>query len=99
MPDPAPAPAPASTPLSGAQLVASLRSKVCPACGRAKAAMNTLCVACYGRLSPTQRVDLYDDLGDGYAEAVAAALARLGVTAPRLPPPLLPAPAPRSASG
>lgn len=72
--------------LSDAQLVASLRATLCPACGGSKKSRHTVCGRCYGRLSPTQRLALYDELGGGYAEAVEAALDRLGVVTPHLPP-------------
>jgi hypothetical protein len=61
------------------QLVASLRDNVCPACGKRKALLQTLCRADYYRLSPTQRHSLYDRLGAGYREAVAAAISTIGL--------------------
>lgn len=73
------------TPLSDRQIVASLRSAVCPACGRVKKTAQSLCYSCYQRLSPAQRVALYDDLGNGYDDAIEAAFDRLGVVTPHLP--------------
>jgi hypothetical protein len=67
-------------------LIASLLSTTCPACGQPKRRRNTLCVSCYRRLPPLMQRNLYHRLGAGYAEAVAAAFARLGVETFTPPP-------------
>lgn len=59
-------------------LVASLASKTCPACGGAKNPRHTFCSRDYYVLPPDLRTRLYNRVGDGYAEAVSAALVRLG---------------------
>jgi len=56
------------------QLFASLKSTTCPACGRFKKPMQTLCASDYRRLSKQLKKDLYKRLGEGYEEAVHAAL-------------------------
>ena len=60
-----------------ADLIRSLESETCPACGDAKRRAQTLCYRCYKRLPRRMQHDLYRLLGDGYEEAVAAALAHL----------------------
>ncbi len=67
------------------QLVASLRSTVCPCCGGRKKEGHTLCGVDYGRLSPRLRVRLYDELGRGYEEAVTEAFEFLRVEFPTWP--------------
>jgi hypothetical protein len=62
------------------QLITSLRSEICPACGDLKKRRQTLCRPCYRRLPPKLRADLYDPLGGGYEEAVTAAMAALRAT-------------------
>lgn len=52
------------------QLVASLRSEVCPMCGGAKASGHTLCRREYRALPHGMKMALYDRLGAGYEEAV-----------------------------
>lgn len=68
-------------------LVESLRSTVCPACGRTKKTRQTLCLSDYRRLPHGQRVALYDLLGDGYREAIGAAFVTLKVSEFRTPEP------------
>lgn len=68
-----------------ATLAESLRSKTCPACGGEKKAGQTLCRADYNRLTSSQRLALYDELGAGYAEAVDAAMSELKVECPAWP--------------
>lgn len=58
-------------------LVWSLRSNLCPACKGLKRAHNTLCPPCYRSLPYGLRNALYDRLGQGYREAIQAALAHL----------------------
>jgi predicted amidophosphoribosyltransferase len=67
------------------ELVRSLNSTLCPSCGRAKKASKTLCGGCYFTLPQDLRDALYCRLGEGYEEAVDAALLRLGVRTPHLP--------------
>lgn len=63
-------------------LIESLRSDLCPACGNPKKPAQTLCKGCYFKLPAKLRSGLYDRVGDGYEEAFAAAMTKLGVTAP-----------------
>lgn len=58
-------------------LVRELASTTCR-CGRRKRARMTLCGRCYHALPPPLRAALYRPIGDGYEEAVAAAVAHLG---------------------
>lgn len=67
------------------QLIDSLCSNLCPACGRGKNARMTLCGGCYHGLPRELQKALYNRLGEGYSEAVDQALRMLGVTTPRLP--------------
>jgi hypothetical protein len=62
------------------QLVESLRRTVCPMCGDVKKAFQTLCVGDYRELPHGRKMALYDRLGEGYEEAVAAAFKARGVT-------------------
>lgn len=66
-------------------LLASLRSTLCPCCGGGKSERRTLCGTCYYVLPKRERTALYNLLGDGYAEAVEAALKLLGVSDPHWP--------------
>lgn len=59
------------------QLIQSLNSSTCPACARKKKRTQTLCGGCYRMLPPAERNDLYNLVGNGYEEAVAAAMKRL----------------------
>lgn len=63
---------------SDLDLVRSLRSTVCPACGGPKQPRQTFCRQDYFALSKHRRQSLYDPLGSGYAEAVVAAMGLLG---------------------
>jgi hypothetical protein len=56
------------------ELVISLGSKVCPACGGGKKRAHTFCGPDYYKLDTQTRKDLYRRLGSGYREAIAAAL-------------------------
>ena len=67
------------------QLIASLRCATCPACGRRKKERQSFCRECYFDLSRPQREALYDGVGDGYEEAMQAALEALDVDVAVLP--------------
>lgn len=67
-------------------LVTSLRSDLCPACGGTKKPAQTLCRLCYIALPRRKRLALYDRLGEGYQEAVTAALDELGKAEFIVPP-------------
>lgn len=67
-------------------LVESLRSGLCPACLEPKKAGHTFCRLCYIALPARARYRLYDRLGQGYREAVIAAMELLGKTVFTLPP-------------
>lgn len=60
------------------ELIQSLRSTTCPTCGGTKKSRKTLCYGCYKRLPGTTKAALYDLLGEGYEQAVAAAMKHLG---------------------
>ena len=67
--------------------IASLRSKVCPACGKAKKARQSLCYPCYKRLPRERQSDLYKGVGEGYEQALDWALTLLGTTVPYMADP------------
>lgn len=69
------------------QLLLSLASAICPACGKTKRAKQTLCQPCFHRLPGAERARLYDGLGAGYERAVAIALEMLGARQLILPKP------------
>lgn len=60
-------------------LLKSLRSELCPACGRDKKALRTFCGGCYHQLPRPIAKDLYKRFKSGYEEAVGVALQTLGV--------------------
>jgi hypothetical protein len=64
--------------ISDRDLVKSLQSVVCPACGGKKKRGHTFCGRDYFRLTHDMREALYNRLGHGYAEAVADAMEHLG---------------------
>ena len=64
--------------ISERELVTSLASNKCPACGRHKRERQTFCGADYFRLPKEMQRSLYNGLDAGYAEAVSAAMHRLG---------------------
>ena len=66
--------------VSRGQLIDSLRSDRCPACGGTKKPGQTFCRADYRRLTAAEKHRLHDPVGNGYEEAVAAALVRQGVS-------------------
>jgi hypothetical protein len=70
--------------LTNKQLLESLKSNVCLACGQTKRAKQTLCGHCFFCLPVQERAALYDLLGSGYAEAVDDALNYLRVETPHL---------------
>jgi hypothetical protein len=59
-------------------LVRELAGTTCR-CGRAKKARMTLCAHCYHLLPPPLRSALYRRIGEGYEEAVEAAVTALGL--------------------
>lgn len=67
------------------QLVRSLRSARCPACGGPKDAGKTFCGLDYFNLTQATRKSLYRLIGDGYREAVLCAMAQLKSTMMILP--------------
>lgn len=67
------------------QLVRSLHSMVCPACGRRKKYGHTLCGRDYRALPPLMRTALYLRIGAGYERAITEAMDRLGATTFILP--------------
>jgi len=71
--------------LEAKDLVHSLSSSRCPACGGGKQPRNTFCGACYYRLPARQRPSVYRRLGNGYEEAVGLAMATLKKTEFLLP--------------
>lgn len=66
-------------------LMRSLMSTICPACGNVKATRQTLCRKDYYALPPANRKALYQRVGEGYEEAVALAFDVLKVGTPHLP--------------
>ena len=68
-----------------AQLIESLGSTVCPACGGPKNRGHTFCSRDYFTLTKQGRTALYQRVGDGYEEAFSAALKKLGVDRPFWP--------------
>jgi hypothetical protein len=65
--------------VDSAALLRELASKKCR-CGGFKTPRQTWCSACYYKLSPPQRRALYQQIGEGYEEAYAAAAKSLGFT-------------------
>jgi tRNA(Ile2) C34 agmatinyltransferase TiaS len=61
-------------------LIASLRSTICPACGGAKKVKQTFCQYCYFDLPNAIRAHLYRLIGRGYEEALAEAMQHLTKT-------------------
>lgn len=66
-------------------LVRSLKSNLCPACGRGKSLDRSLCFSCYTSLPSVSRTFLYRMIGRGYEEAMLQALSELGVRKPHWP--------------
>ncbi len=62
---------------STADLIRSLRSGICPACGAGKKRRNTFCGDCYYKLDRPLQAALYKPVGGGYETAVNTALRKL----------------------
>lgn len=56
----------------------SLRGKTCPACGGFKRENNSLCSVCYHHCPAHIKRALYRKVGEGYEEAIDAAISSLG---------------------
>lgn len=56
------------------EYVESLASATCPCCKASKKDGHTFCNRCYWRLPRDHQVAIYRRLGDGYIEAVDAAM-------------------------
>jgi hypothetical protein len=65
------------TDVTDRELCTSLAGDVCPACGGFKKPHHTLCGAEYFKLPNAMRKALYNRLGEGYREAIDAALRKL----------------------
>lgn len=72
--------------IDDADLIRSLSSLRCPACGGPKERAHTLCGRDYFRLPGQARRDLYRRVGEGYREAVLAAFGLLKKTEFLMPP-------------
>jgi tRNA(Ile2) C34 agmatinyltransferase TiaS len=59
------------------QLIESLNSTLCPACAGRKKSAQTFCGGCYYDLPNHIRSALYRRIGNGYEQAVNAALVKL----------------------
>ena len=59
------------------QLVASLRSFICPGCQGCKDQKKSFCGACFQLLSKDQQQALYRGIGQGYEKAFAEALLKI----------------------
>lgn len=59
------------------ELLDSLYSKTCPACGQRKREQQTFCGDCYHELPKRQQLALYRKFGRGYEQAVTDALNEL----------------------
>jgi DnaJ-class molecular chaperone len=60
------------------QMVESLYSRTCPACGGRKGEQKTFCFECYERLRREKQSALYRRVGAGYESAVRDAMTALG---------------------
>jgi hypothetical protein len=67
-------------------LIRSLMSITCPACGGPKRPRQTLCPHDYARLTVLQRRALYKRVGEGYEDALVDAMRKLGVSSLKIPP-------------
>lgn len=65
-------------------MVRSLGSNTCPACGVYKQRARTFCGSCYHELPFTLRSSLYCRIGKGYRPAVLMAMKRLNVDIPHM---------------
>lgn len=68
------------------QVLASLTSRTCPACGKLKMPKRTLCQLCYRGLPKPLQIALYARAGRGYESNVQQAFDALGLTEFHLPP-------------
>ena len=71
-------PAPLADQLTPVNLLKSLSSPVCPACGHPKGRHKSLCFDCYSFLSPDRQHALYKRIDHGYDRAMLEALKLLG---------------------
>lgn len=62
------------------ELLESLGSTICPACGNEKNRKQTLCYKDYSRLTKEEKQNLYNLVRGGYKEAVVAAFVHLKKT-------------------
>lgn len=69
------------------QLIDSLYSRTCPACGSRKGEHRTLCYGCFSQLPGALKGRLYARVGQGYEEAVKDAMTALGAPKFREPVP------------
>ena len=69
------------------QLLDSLQSAICPACGKFKLRRQSYCLNDYRSLSKQSKIAIYGRIGHGYEEAFIKALEELGVGTPVWPPP------------
>ncbi len=60
----------------------SLRGAICPACGKTKKPMRTLCFSDFSKLPVPMQQALYRPIGGGYREALIEALKFLKVDEP-----------------
>jgi hypothetical protein len=67
------------------QIIASLRSVLCPGCGKAKKSRQLFCYVCFMALPAGRRSALYKLVGEGYEEAVEEALKSLSIQNPHWP--------------
>lgn len=67
-------------------LITSLQGKTCPACAQAKRRGETFCGRCYRTLPAPRRNALYQRIGEGYEEAISAALRHLNALKFHMPP-------------
>lgn len=67
-------------------LIASLSSDLCPACGGHKKPAQSLCVKDYRRLPKARQQALYNRIGEGYEQAMTDAFNVLGLIDFHLPP-------------
>lgn len=67
------------------QLILSLNSQICPACGKNKKRGQTFCGGDYHALPVAFRKALYNRIGWGYEQAFDDALLSLDVTDPHWP--------------
>ncbi len=77
--------------VTATDLVRSLVSTVCPACGDQKRIRNSICRACWDQLPRKAQARLYDQLGEGYEEAIENAFKLLERQRFQLPEPEPPA--------